>query len=256
MTSGIWNLVEKSIDQAYVDKDSNLLEKEMIFILNNYAMNMSEVYADVIQYVKPVKVSMKTTPNFTFEEEYIANLKKVLNYSERIMQRNLELTEAKMFLDEWFYNVTETGILIFSYNDVELVNIAEAAKILGVSRPTVYKYIERGLETVGNKNNQRVPRFLIEAWKNPTFAFQMQWSFQMKRAREQTLDQRLSRINKQIEDFEMEYGSSYYLLFEQMTKEEMDAHAESVDIYDWRELELEKQKILSRIVRSETKTDD
>lgn len=251
MSTAILNLVEKNIDQAFIEHDSNLLEKESIFLLNNYAINMSEVFEDVILYVKPVRVCMKNEPEFLFKEQYISKLKKVLNYSERIMQRNLELTEAKLFFDQWFYDVTETGSLIFRYNDLEMVNIAEAASYLKVTRPTIYKYIERGLETVGEKHNQRIPKFLIEAWKNPTTAFQMQWNYQLKKAREQTLDQRLSQVNKRIEEFEIEYGQSYHMLFGKMTKEEIDAHSEAVDIYDWKELEVEKQKILSRIVRGD-----
>ena len=168
-------------------------------------------------------------------------------YSEQVMQHQLDLVEAKLFFDSWFYNVTNTGILQCFYNDQELVTITEAKDYLGVSRTTIYKYIERGLETVGEKNNQKIPRFLLEAWKNPQIAFQMQWISQVKKARTQKPEERLALVNKQIENFELEYGKPYYLLFGNMTDAEIDSHPEAVDIYDWRELEREKQELLSRL---------
>jgi predicted DNA-binding transcriptional regulator AlpA len=129
----------------------------------------------------------------------------------------------------------------------ELVDISDAADYLGVSRTTLYKYIERGLETVGEKNNQKIPRFMLEAWKNPEIAFQMQWLAQLKRTREQTVEQRLDDVNKQIAEFEKKFGGSFYFLFSNMTDQELDAHPEAVDLHDWRELETEKQELLGRL---------
>lgn len=247
MSTELLTLTEKNINDAFKDHNVFLMQKEAIFLLNNYAMNLSEAFSNVIEFIKPINVRLKTEPNFIFKEAYVSSLKKVLNYSEQLIRRQIDLIEAKLFFDSWFYEITNAGILKCFYNEEELVNISDAADYLGVSRTTIYKYIDRGLETVGEKNNQKIPRFMLEAWKNQQFAFQMQWISQLKRAREQTIEQRLAQVNKQIEEFEKEYGKPFYVLFGNMTDKEIDAHPEAVDIYDWRELEREKQELLGRL---------
>lgn len=247
MSTELLTLTENHIDRAFEHHDAPLLQKEAIFLLNNYAINLSDVYRDSIEFVKPINVRMKTEPTFLFNEKYVTSLKKILSYSEQIMHHNLGLLEAKLFFDTWFYDVTQTGMLICIYNEGEMVNIKDAADYLGVSRPTIYKYIDRGLETVGEKNNQRVPRFILDAWKDPSVAFKLSWIYQMKRAREESIEDKLSRINKQIEEFEKEYGKPFYLLFGHLTDHEIDGLSEAVDIYDWKELESKKQKLLERL---------
>ena len=81
----------------------------------------------------------------------------------------------------------------------------------------------------------------------------MQWNYQLKKVREQTVEQRLSAVNKQIEEFEIEFGKPYYLLFGGMSNEEIDGHSEAVDIFDWKQLEEEKQSLLQSMVRGDGK---
>ncbi|MFB7140152.1 helix-turn-helix domain-containing protein [Gottfriedia sp. NPDC056225] len=52
-----------------------------------------------------------------------------------------------------------------------MMTTTQASKELGVSRQMVYKYIERGLEAVGEKGQQKIPKHAIEAWKNPVMLF-------------------------------------------------------------------------------------
>jgi predicted DNA-binding transcriptional regulator AlpA len=146
--------------------------------------------------VKLTKVQFKVNPDFIFGDNHVSSLRKLLVSIEHIQRQQLDVIEAKLLLDSWFYDSTETGNLQYAYNESELVNISEAEDYLGVSRTTLYKYIDRGLETVGKKHNQKVPRFLLEAWKNPELSFRMQWNAQLKRAREQTVEQRLDDVNQ------------------------------------------------------------
>lgn len=247
MSIELLTLTEKNIDYGYERQDRSVLEKEAIFLMNNYAMNLSEVYSNTIEFVKPVKVRLRTEPDFLFREDYISKLKKILNYSEQIIHHQIGFLDAKLFFDSWFYEVTKQGILLCNYTDSGLVNISEAAEYLGVSRPTLYKYIDRGLETVGEKNNKKIPRLILDAWKNPEFSFKMQWIYQLKRSRVQSVEERLNEVNKRIEEFEKEYGKGFYNLFGHLSAQEIDEHHESVDIYDWLELEKEKQELLLRI---------
>ncbi|MES9682282.1 hypothetical protein ABWK22_05040 [Gottfriedia acidiceleris] len=44
----------------------------------------------------------------------------------------------------------------------------------------------------------------------------------------------------------MQFGDNFYKLFGNYTDEDMDHSAESVDIFDWKELEEEKRNLLIR----------
>lgn len=188
MDLDILRLTENIITQAFEEQNALLLQKEKTFLLYSYAMVMAETYPQ-IEYIKPTNVQLRVDPDFMYEENYVLSLKKMLTYIERILQQQLDLIEAKLLFDSWFYGSTDAGSLQYVYHESELVNISEAADYLSVSRTTIYKNIDRGLETVGEKYNQKIPRFMLGAWKKPEVAFQLQWVAQLKRAREQTIDQ-------------------------------------------------------------------
>src|SRR5690606_1092300 len=99
----------------------------------------------------------------------------------------------------------------------------------------------------GEKNNQKVPKFMLDAWRIPEIAFKIQWNYQLKKARLQSVEGRLNDVNNRIEEFEKEYGKPFYLLFGKLSDQEIEEHHESVDIHDWLELEKEKQELLERL---------
>ena len=247
MTTEILTKTEYQINQAFESRDIPLLEKETLFVLNNFAINLSDVYSNVFNFVKPVRVKLRTEPQFLFSDKYMTSLKKMLNYSERIFTERLETVELKLSFDSWFYEVTSQGLIVCEYNPDTLVNISDAADQLGVSRQMMYKYIERGLEVVGEKGSQKIPRFILNAWKNPAYAFQMQWIYQVKRERNQTIEQKIESINRQIDEFEIDYRGTFHRLFGHLSDKEIDRMSEAVDIQDWKALEEEKQLLLERL---------
>lgn len=247
MTTEILTKTEYQINKAFESHDIPLLEKETLFVLNNLAINLSDVYSRIFNYVKPVKVNLRTEPQFLFGDKYLSSLKKILSYSERIFSEPIEPVDLKLTFDSWFYEITSRGYLVYDYNPDILVNISNAADQLGVSRTMMYKYIERGLEVVGEKGSQKIPQFVLDAWKNPAYAFQLQWIHQVKRERNQTIEQRIESINKQIDEFEREYRGTFHHLFGQLSSEDIDGMSEAVDIQDWKALEEEKQRLLERL---------
>lgn len=246
MTTEILTKTEYQINKAFELSDIALLEKETIFVLNNFAINLSDAYSDVIRFVKPIKVKLRTDPKILFTEKYLSSLKQILSYSERVFTERMETAELKLAFDFWFYEVTSQGSLVCEYNPDVLVNISDAAEQLGVSRTMIYKYIDRGLEVVGEKGSQKIPRFILNAWKNPVYAVQMQWIHQMKRERNQTMEQKIDSINRHMEEFEMQYKGTFHHLFGHLSGKEIDEMAEAIDIQDWKELEENKQRLLEQ----------
>ncbi len=247
MTTEILAKTEYQINKAFESHDIALLEKETLFVLNNLAINLSDVYSRVFNYVKPMRVKLRTEPQFLFSDKYLSSLKKVLSFSERIFSERIEPVELKLTFDSWFYEITNQGSLVYDYNPDILVNISDAADQLGVSRTMMYKYMDRGLEVVGEKGSQKIPRFILDAWKNPAYALQMQWIYQVKRERNQTIEQKIESINRQIDEFEREYRGTFHHLFGHLSSEDIDGMSEAVDIQDWKVLEEEKQQLLERL---------
>jgi len=129
----------------------------------------------------------------------------------------------------------------------EMLSISEAATELGVSEQRIHKYIERGLKAVNENGMVKVPQSIIEAWKDPIFAFEMQWIQQNKQLQDQILQVQLEYINKQIASFEEKYQGTFHQLFCQHSESEIDGLDEAVDIFDWRDFEEQKKRLLSQL---------
>lgn len=247
LSTEIMALTERQINSAFEKHDLGLIQKETLFVLNNLALSLPEAYSNIVNNVKMRSVKLRTEPSHILKESYIASLKKILNVSEQIFNDKPDFTQVKLDFDLWFYDITLDGVLSFDYTPETLLSITDAANELNVSRPMIYKYIDRGLETVGEKGSQKIPKVATEAWKNPAYAFQIQWIYQLKKARTQTIEEKLEFINKQISEFEKEYGGNFYNLFGKLNNKEIDGLSEAVDISDWKELEQNKQQILNKI---------
>ena len=238
---------EEAIRQAVHDQDVALLEKETLFVMQNYLYTMAEKFADILYGLTPFRVKFNEQPQFIFNEEYVQKLIHILVLTNRIYDEPINYFEAKIPFDQWFYGITTDGILDATYKPNYLVAITDAAHELNISRSMIYKYINNGLEVVGEKGSQKVPRYVIEAWKDPVKAMQIQWVHQIRKARTQTPDEKLIMINEEIAEFEKRYGGSFYKLYGNLSTEEMDMKAESVDISDWKDLEEEKEFLLERL---------
>jgi len=253
MSTMTLKLAEEQIAQAISEQDVVRYEKELLFLMNNLAVSMSEVYDDILHYVMPKKVKFNLKPDVIINAELTTLLKEMMDISLKIHEEKMDFNNVKIKFDTWFYQITSEGRLVFDYDLKELMSITQASKELGVSRQMIYKYIDRGLEAVGEKGQQKIPKHAIEAWKNPVMAFQIQWNYQMKRIRRQTVDERIEMINEQIHEYEVQFGDNFYKLFGNYTDQDIDYSAESVDIFDWKELEEEKRNLLIR--RKEDKND-
>lgn len=246
LNAELLSLTDSQIHKAFEERNAHLLEKETIFVLQNVAFNLTEAYSDIIQSVKPIRVQIRKELDFIFTEKYLSSLMKMLLLSETMFHKQMDFAELKLSFDSWFYEVTAEGFLLYDYRPEHLLSITGAAEALGVTRQMIYKYMERGLEAVGVKGGQKIPTFLIEAWKNPSNAFKMQWIYQVKQARSLTTEQKLERINKQIGEFEIKFGGTFHKLYGQLSDQEIDVMPEAVDISDWKKLEQEKERILER----------
>lgn len=248
MSIGVWSATEESIDKAYKEHNVDLLHKEAQFLMTNLSCSMPEVFSSVLDAMKPERVKFRKEPDFLFSEQNLSNLKHLLSLSEKIyMDKNIDFMDVKLDFDAWFYKITTEGVVSTMYKTESLLSITDAAGELGVTRTTIYKYIDRGLETVGAKGSQKIPKAVLEAWKDPATAFKLQWLHAVKKERMQTTEDKLEDINKQIGEFEKEYNGTFHSLFSHLSDVEIDMQAEAVDISDWKELENRKEELLKKL---------
>ncbi|MEK4286634.1 hypothetical protein [Paenibacillus sp. FSL P4-0502] len=245
MQFDVTSITESQINLAIEQADKNLLHKEMLFISQNFIINFSNHVPDVLRFIKSWNVNFSRDTEFLFSNEHISTLKSIMKLSKSMTKEPVEFLEAKLLFDSWFYQSTTDGFLEYFYNPNILINITNAAAMLSVSRTMLYKYIEKGLEAVGDKGNQKIPKVVLEGWKNPVYALQMQWNSQMKLLRTYSApEQRLELINRQIHEYERMYNGTFNKLFGFLSHDEIDASPNSVDILDWQELEHTRMQLL------------
>lgn len=241
----VHRITESQINKAIEQADINLLQKEMLFILQDFTMNFSNHTPDVLQFIKSWKVNFRADTKFLFSDEHISTLKRIMLSSKTMTREPVEFLETKLLFDSWFYQSTTDGYLEYFYNPDTLINITDAAALLSVSRTMLYKYIEKGLEAVGGKGNQKIPNVVLDGWQNPAYALQIQWNSQVKWLRTHSAPgQRLELVNRQIHEYEKMYKGTFDQLFGLLRKDEIDASANSVDILDWKGLEHTKLQLL------------
>lgn len=259
MSQAVALKTEKIIDEAMQNKNSDIIEKETLFILQNIVLNLPEAFSNFLKYVKPVKMTIKQEPEFLFNQEHVDILKSWLkkpNIVDLTLEKKvgndspeslLEFAESKFEFDNWFYEITNSGVLEYVYTPEHLISVKEAAEELKVSRQMVYKYIDRGLECVETDSGKRIPKSAIELWKDPEKAFEVQWVYQVRQNRIQTPQQKLQLVREQIEEFEEKYKGTFEGVFGDANKTTADSEKNSIDYLDWLELEIEKKELLKSI---------
>ena len=108
------------------------------------------------------------TDNLLERKPKILELKKALLKSEKEFDVDLEVLRLLRFMID---RVSE-GKKLSVIEETELCSITDAAKILGVTRPTVYKMIERGdiLSVDYDGKNEVVPASIIAFMKRKEIA--------------------------------------------------------------------------------------
>jgi hypothetical protein len=62
MSTEVFALTENQINQAFERHDFPLLEKETLFVLNNFVLNLSDTFSNIFRFVKPIKGGTDSLP--------------------------------------------------------------------------------------------------------------------------------------------------------------------------------------------------
>lgn len=243
MSKAIYELTTKSIDLGYREKNENLIEKETDFLLGKTVTIMSSLFSDKIKGITFDKYGIKFDSKLLLSEKHKKNL---LKWANRLIEierpsSDIEFGKLKVDFENWYYQLGGEEIH-FEYHESYLLTPKEASEQLGISRVTLNKYIKQGLESVNTTAHNKIPKYVIELWKDPVYAIRMQMIAQEKKLRNQSPEERLEEILKEITLLQIKYKCfSFQEAFKDFNGDSMD---DPTDYYSWRDLESEKEEII------------
>lgn len=246
MSQAIYEITEKNIDIAYREHNEHLIEKETDYILGKIVTIMLGVFSDKLKGITFDKNGVRFNTVYLLSEKHHQNLQKWLKRiaTIEIPPSNLDFGKLKIDMENWYYQLGGEAIR-FEYQESYLLTPKEAAEQLGVSRVTLNKYIQQGLECVDTTSHRKIPKYSIDIWKDPVYSIRLQMIAQEKKRLNQTPAERLQEISVELTELVVKYKSATYQeAFHEYDGDSMD---DPTDYYTWRDLEEEKREIIEAL---------
>ena len=247
MSAAVYDLTKETIYDAYKRKNKPMIEKETCFVLNQIIITMLSIFKDRLKGIT------FDSGGLDFDEAYVfsdKNQTDLLNWSKRMVEleatiSNVEFGKLKLDLESWYLQIGGEGIY-FNYHAEYLIRPSQAAEQLGVSTVTLNKYIKQGLECVDTTSHNKIPKHVVNLWKDPIYAIRMQMLYQNKKMRNQSPEERLKEINEELTEFQIKYKAHTYL--EAFSEFDVDAMDDPADYYAWRDLKEEKEALMTDLI--------
>ena len=149
--------------------------------------------------------------------------------------------QVKYALDKFFYEMTERGVLNYTYQNDYLIPSSKLGKSLNISRATIHRYKELGMESVDGVGHHSYPKHNEFYWKDGMWSSRIQALYQGFKIRNQTKDELIVEIERELDVYEKQYGGTFKEVFGNVTDPyQLD---DPDDYFDWKEL-LEDLKTL------------
>ncbi|MFC4356215.1 helix-turn-helix domain-containing protein [Chryseomicrobium palamuruense] len=246
MSIQVLERTKDTINVAFQSKDPVLLEKEIQFLLYAFSDFISDMFSNSVRFISLRKMKIKST-NQLMTQTNSDVLHEIIEMLEQQKMDGPEFKTIKFSFDKLFSEVTEDGYIDYDYNVNELMSVEDAAQYLGVSRPTVYKYVTKGLEVQEVNNVKKIPKVALDLWQDATTAFEIQWMYQQNKKRWQTTEEKIAEVQQKITEFEMEFGGEFNTLYGDLNDREIDQLDEALDLYDWRDYLIKKSNLIKRL---------
>ncbi|MBE1553211.1 DNA-binding protein [Sporosarcina limicola] len=243
MSQVIYEITEQNIDIAYREHNEHVIEKETDYVLGKVVTIMLGVFSDKLMGITFDKSGIRFSTDYLLSEKHRKNLLKWLKRlaTMEMPPSDLDFGKIKIDLENWYYQMGGEGIH-FEYHENYLLTPREASEQLGVSKVTLNKYIQQGLECVDTTSHKKIPKCIIKIWRDPVYAIRLQMIAQEKKRRNQSPTERLQEINNDLTELQIKYKSATYQeAFQEFDGDSMD---DPSDYYTWRDLEEEKREII------------
>lgn len=156
---------------------------------------------------------------------------------------------AKYYLEKLFFNNTTHGKLEFTYRDSYLISSSELSKKMEVSRATIMRYVENGMEKVESTGHKCYPKHNAFYWKDGIWSLRIQALQEQFKVRNRTDESLIKEISEQIEEYVKQYGGEFEEVFEDVISGETNIYdlEEPDDYKDWLDLIKDLDKVRGKI---------
>lgn len=246
MSQVIYEITEKNIEVAYHEHNEHVIEKETDYILGKIVTIMLGIFSDKLKGITFDKNGIQFNTAYLLSDKHRKNLLKWIKriVAIEIPPSDLDFGKLKIDLENWYYQLGGEGIH-FEYKEDYLLTPKEASEQLGISRVTLNKYIQQGLECVDTTSHRKIPKYSIDLWKDPVYSIRLQMIAQEKKRLNQSPAERLQEISAELMELVVKYKSAIYQdAFHEYDGDSMD---DPTDYYTWRDLEEEKMEIIESL---------
>ncbi|MDQ0257501.1 hypothetical protein J2S74_004959 [Evansella vedderi] len=145
---------------------------------------------------------------------------------------------TKYYLDSLYLLIFENGRLHFTYQPPYLIRSSELCEQLGVSQATIMQMVSNGMETVANVGDFCYPIHNAFYWKDGLWASRIQSLHQQLKLRNQTKEDLIKEIEKEINHFTTRYNGDFYTVFADVLSGQKAKYdlEEPDDFNDWKSL--------------------
>jgi HTH domain len=230
--------VREEICMKLVEKLNEYPDISSAELVAYYAYAMQMKFFSYLIAVTPSKNSIFKQENARYSE-WTENLNIVLADKEAPLVESF--AKAKYYLDQLFFDITERGVLEYTYHKKALITSRQLQEYLGVSRSTISRYVDCGMEKVPVPSQRCYPLHNVFYWSNGIWASKIQELYQYYKLRNQTKTDLIKEIKDEIKRFEEKYEGTFEDVFKDVTDPyELD---EPDDYFDWRDALEELKKL-------------
>ncbi|HHW35854.1 MAG TPA: hypothetical protein GXX18_00910 [Bacillales bacterium] len=149
--------------------------------------------------------------------------------------------QVKYSLDKFFYDITVQGILNYTYKKSYLISSSDLGKSLNISRATIHRYKELGMEFINDVGHNSYPKHNNFYWKDGVWSSRIQALYQSFKLRNRSTEELIAEIQRDLELYQKQYGGTFHEVFGDVTEPyQLD---EPDDYFDWKELSQDLKKL-------------
>jgi hypothetical protein len=221
----------------YTDLIPILLEKadyesgiDSLSLISLYVFAIQSKYKSYL-----VGISLSDNTVFKPKTDIDTNVIDALNNGIESTGVSIEnFAQVKYALDKFFYEITVKGILIYTYQKSYLISSSELGKSLNISRATIHRYKELGLESVEGVGHNSYPKHNEFYWKDGVWSSRIQALFHGFKIRNQSKEELILEIEHELNLYKKKYGGTFEEVFGNVTDPyQLD---EPDNYFDWKEL--------------------
>ncbi|RZT21444.1 hypothetical protein [Fictibacillus sp. BK138] len=182
----------------------------------------------------------------TIDENIISKIEKELKSKGSGLNHSIaSFAKVKYYLDKFFYDLTQNGTILYSYKNSYLVPSSVLTKQANISRPTLSRRVQQGLECIKEAGHNSYPRHNQFYLKSSLWTSRIKSLQESYRIRNVNKKQLISNIKEEIKKYEKQYNASFEKAFKDVLDGTIDIYEldEPDDFKDWKDLIEELQEL-------------